>query len=233
MMLSTVSRNPCPTTMAGTERRVSTTTLRRIGRLLGLGAGLMCAALAACTTGERPLRLGTTYTVEQSGALAVLDSLAHPVPSSVIGPSGQILAAAARGDLDVVITHAPGLERRLLVEAGHALLACPFVARRFAIVGPPAGPARGAAPARAGPAARGRAGVRTMGDGQCTPAHPRPAPPGRYASVRRPDGRVRRPALGRDGDGPAPRLHVRVRRVRHVEDRAGVRSRGSFVRNQD
>src|SRR5947207_1585100 len=95
MMLSTVSRNPCPTTMAGTERRVSTTTLRRIGRLLGLGAGLMCAALAACATGERPLRLGTTHTVDQSGALAVLDSLAHPVPATVIGPSGQILAAAA------------------------------------------------------------------------------------------------------------------------------------------
>ena len=56
----------------------------------------MCAALAACTTGERPLRLGTTHTVEQSGALAVLDSLAHPMPATVIGPSGQILAAAAR-----------------------------------------------------------------------------------------------------------------------------------------
>src|SRR5437660_1694337 len=98
-------------------------TLRRIGRLLGLGAGLMCGALAACTTGERPLRLGTTFTVEQSGALAVLDSLVHPVPATVIGPSGQILVAAARGDLDVVITHAPSLERRLLVEPGHVLLA--------------------------------------------------------------------------------------------------------------
>jgi len=114
----------------------------------------MCAAPAACTTGERPLRLGTTHTVEQSGALAVLDSLAHPVPSGVIGPSGQILAAAARGDLDVVITHAPGLERRLLVAPGHALLACPFVASRFAIVGPPADPARVAAAATAADAFR-------------------------------------------------------------------------------
>jgi len=101
----------------------------------------MCGALAACTTGERPLRLGTTFTVEQSGALAVLDSLVHPVPATVIGPSGQILVAAARGDLDVVITHAPSLERRLLVEPGHVLLACPFVASRFAIVGPAADPA--------------------------------------------------------------------------------------------
>src|SRR5205807_878801 len=115
---------------------------------------LMCAALAACTTGERPLRLGTTHTVEQSGALAVLDSLAHPMPATVIGPSGQILAAAARGDLDVVITHAPSLERRLLVEPGHVLLACPFVASRFAIVGPPADPARVAAAPRAADAFR-------------------------------------------------------------------------------
>src|SRR5437867_8709587 len=148
MMLSTVSRNPCamaPVGIEGIERRVSTSTLRRIGRLLELGAGLMCAALVACTTGERPLRLGTTYTVEQSGALAVLDSLAHLVPATVIGPSGQILAAAARGDLDVVLTHAPSLERRLLVEPGHMLLACPFVASRFAIVGPATDPARVAA----------------------------------------------------------------------------------------
>src|SRR2546421_9117282 len=68
MMLSTVSRNPCAIAPVGIERRVRTSTLRCIGRLLGLGAELMCGALAACTTGERPLRLGTTYTVEQSGA---------------------------------------------------------------------------------------------------------------------------------------------------------------------
>jgi tungstate transport system substrate-binding protein len=119
-----------------------------------LRAALACGALAACTSAERPLRLGTTHTVEQSGALAVLDSLAHPVPATVIGPSGQILAAAARGDLDVVITHAPSLERRLLVEPGHVLLACPFVASRFAIVGPAADPARVAAAARAADAFR-------------------------------------------------------------------------------
>src|SRR5204863_49516 len=89
-----------------------------------------------------------------SGALAVLDSLAHPVPATVIGPSGQILAAAARGDLDVVITHAPSLERRLLVKPGHVLLACPFVSSRFAIVGPPADPARVAAAPRAADAFR-------------------------------------------------------------------------------
>ena len=111
----------------------------------------MCGALGACTSsGEPPLRLGTTYTVEQSGALALLDSLARPTLTTVVGPSGQILGAAARGDLDVVITHAPSLEQRLLLAPGHVLLACPFVASRFAIVGPAADPAHvGAAPSAA------------------------------------------------------------------------------------
>ena len=96
------------------------------------------------------MRLGTTTTVEQSGALAVLDSLHPPAAFAVvIGPSGQILRSAAAGDLDVVITHAPSLEQRLLVAPGHAALRCPFVASRFALVGPPADPAkaRGAATA--------------------------------------------------------------------------------------
>ena len=88
------------------------------------------------------MRLGTTYTVEQSGALAVLDSLHPPAPiATVIAPSGQILRSAAAGDLDVIVTHAPPLERRLLVDAGRATLRCPFVVSHFAIVGPAADPA--------------------------------------------------------------------------------------------
>jgi tungstate transport system substrate-binding protein len=107
--------------------------------------------LAACHSAPPPLRLGTTYTVQQSGALAVLESLwtaAAPLPlparplATVIGPSGQILHAAANGDLDVVITHAPSLEQRLLVAPGRALLTCPLVASRFALVGPAADPAQ-------------------------------------------------------------------------------------------
>jgi len=99
--------------------------------------------LAACGGAPRsppPLRLGTTYTVQQSGALTLLDSLWRGPPrvATVIGPSGQVLQAAARGDLDVVITHAPTLEERLLVRPGHVALRCPLVASRFAIVGPAA-----------------------------------------------------------------------------------------------
>ncbi len=117
---------------------------------------VICALLAGCTSAERPLRLGTTYTVEQSGALALLDSLTTPAPVAVVvGPSGQILAAAARGDFDVVLTHAPSLERRLLVTAGHARRICPFVTSRFAVVGP-SGDAAGVGQARSASEAFGR-----------------------------------------------------------------------------
>jgi tungstate transport system substrate-binding protein len=118
---------------------------------------LFAAALAGCRAASAPppLRLGTTYTVAQSGALAVLESLGTaPRLATVIGPSGQILRSAANGDLDVVITHAPALEERLLVTPGHALLACPLVASRFAVVGPPADPARVAGAASAAEAFR-------------------------------------------------------------------------------
>src|SRR5436853_7717111 len=106
---------------------------------------------AACRAGPAPLRLGTTYTVQQSGARAVLESLwTGPAPlTTVVAPSGQILRAAANGDLDVVITHAPALEQRLLVGPGHALLRCPLAASRFAVVGPATDPARVATAATA------------------------------------------------------------------------------------
>src|SRR5690348_2527023 len=64
----------------------------------------------ACREASQPLRLGTTYTVQQSGALTVVESLwTGPRLVTVIAPSGQILRSAASGDLDVVITHAPAL----------------------------------------------------------------------------------------------------------------------------
>ena len=100
----------------------------------------MCVIVAAC--GRPPIRLGTTYTLEQSGALTGLDSAWRGSRFvTIVGPSGQILRSAAAGDLDVVVTHAPALEQRLVVVPGHAALACPLFASRFGIVGPPADPA--------------------------------------------------------------------------------------------
>jgi tungstate transport system substrate-binding protein len=104
-------------------------------------------AALACVTRERPLRLGTTTTVAQSGMLAVGESLwTGPRLATIIGPSGQILHSAAQGDLDLVLTHAPALEAKLLAGAA-ALARCPFVTSRFAVVGPRADPA-GVAAAR-------------------------------------------------------------------------------------
>jgi tungstate transport system substrate-binding protein len=142
-----------------------------------LWAALICGGVAACTSKTSALRVGTTYTVEQSGALAILDSLHPPAPVTVIvGPSGQILRSAAAGDLDVVVTHAPTLEQRLLVAAGHVALRCPFVASRFAIVGPSADPAGVARAAGAADALRriaaagsgGGAGFVSRGDSSGT-----------------------------------------------------------------
>src|SRR5256885_15186146 len=112
---------------------------------------LVMGLAAACRSGPAPLRRGRTYTVQQSGALAVLESLwpGPPPFTTVVAPSGQILRAAANGDVDVVITHAPALEQRLLVAPGHALLRCPLLASRFAIVGPDADPAHVAVAASA------------------------------------------------------------------------------------
>ena len=108
-------------------------------------AFILAVALAvpACRRAPavRPLRLGTTTTVQQSGMLGVAESLWHGAPlATVIGPSGQILRSAAAGDLDVVLTHAPALEEKIL---GHGIAAerCPFVTSRFVVVGPAADPA--------------------------------------------------------------------------------------------
>ncbi len=122
----------------------------------------VCALLAACHPGPgpRPLRFGTTYTVQQSGALDVIESLWTGAPlATVVGPSGQILRSAAQGDLDVVITHAPALEARLL-GTEHASLRCPLVASRFALVGPTTDPAGVAGAAGAAEAFRRIAAAR-------------------------------------------------------------------------
>ena len=101
------------------------------------------------------MRFGTTYTVQQSGSLELLDSLSDSAPArfvTVVGPSGQILRSASAGDLDVVLTHAPALERRWL--EGHWTMRCPFLVSQFAVVGPATDPAAVAKAASAADALR-------------------------------------------------------------------------------
>lgn len=135
--------------------------MKRFGMLVTLLAAVPSLACAGEAT-SHPLRIGATFTLEQSGALAELDSAwAAPAAVIVIASSGQILRSAAAGDLDVAITHAPALERRLVATGGVAL-ACPLFASRFALVGPAADPARIAQAASAADAFRRIARARAL-----------------------------------------------------------------------
>ncbi len=113
-------------------------------RLLPYASAVLVLTGLAChrAPATRPIRFGTTTTVQQSGMLALAESLWTGARlSTIIGPSGQILHAAAQGDLDVVLTHAPALEAKLLAGTS-GLVRCPFVTSRFAIVGPLDDPAQ-------------------------------------------------------------------------------------------
>jgi len=130
--------------------------------------------LATCTS-ERPLRFGTTTTVQQSGALEGIDTLwppPHPRLAVIVAGSGQILRSAADGNLDVVLTHAPLLERKFL-DSTHALLRCPMIVSAFAVVGPAADPARVARATSAADAFRrlGRTGAVFVSRGDSSGTH--------------------------------------------------------------
>jgi tungstate transport system substrate-binding protein len=140
---------------------------------------MLCLGTFAFACGGRHpaerIRFGTTTTVRQSGLLAVAESLWTGAPLAVvIAPSGQILQSAERGDLAVILTHAPALEARFL--GGRTAAArCPFVISRFAIVGPPADPA-GVATAASAPEAFARIatrGARFVSRGDSSGTHER------------------------------------------------------------
>src|SRR2546428_13673197 len=67
---------------------------------------------AACRAGPAPFRLGTTYTVQQSGAPAGLQALwtGPAPPATAVAPPGQVLAAPPQRDFGGWIPHAPAPE---------------------------------------------------------------------------------------------------------------------------
>jgi tungstate transport system substrate-binding protein len=118
--------------------------------LLGLTTGSVADAQPA--KGE--IILATTTSTQDSGLLDVLmpafeKASGYRVKTIAVG-TGQSLAMGARGDADVVLVHAPSLEKKYLAEGA-------YVNRRlvmyndFVIVGPPSDPAgiKGLGPARA------------------------------------------------------------------------------------
>ncbi len=95
-------------------------------------------------TGSRSIRLATTTSMEQSGLLEMLlppftRKTGIKVNVIAVG-SGAALELAARGDCDIVISHAPAMEATFV--AKHAgSLQIPFMYSDFVVVGPPEDPA--------------------------------------------------------------------------------------------
>lgn len=125
--------------------------LRRVrARVATLAAAVAALVMGGCVglvpdDPEPALLLGTTTTVQDSG---LLDTLLPAFPEAtgirvraVVGGTGEILAKAARGDVDVVISHNRA-DELALVQAGHAEERRPLMYSRFLIVGPADDPAR-------------------------------------------------------------------------------------------
>ncbi|MGH7446048.1 MAG: substrate-binding domain-containing protein [Longimicrobiales bacterium] len=126
-------------------RSTSSRFSRWIVRLrLCLGLGIV----TSCGGSDAPPRLvfGTTHTVEDSGVLSMLVreySAEHGADhrlSVVVAGSGEILAMARRGDVDIVLAHAPD-EENALVASGRAESRHAVMHNDFVLVGQPSDPA--------------------------------------------------------------------------------------------
>lgn len=110
----------------------------------------VCVAVglvAACGGDDPPrLILGTTHTLEDSGLLEVLvgawnDEHGTDFSLSVIvAGSGEILAMARRGDVDVVLSHSPDAEAALVAD-GDAVSRRAVMHNTFVLAGPRSDPA--------------------------------------------------------------------------------------------
>jgi tungstate transport system substrate-binding protein len=106
---------------------------------------LTTLCLASAASAEERLKLATTTSTENSGLLAHLlpafeQQCGCKVDVIAVG-TGQALKLGSRGDVDLVMVHAPDLERAF-VDQGHGVGRRTFMRNHFVIVGPPADPAR-------------------------------------------------------------------------------------------
>ncbi|MCX8125995.1 MAG: substrate-binding domain-containing protein [Dehalococcoidia bacterium] len=88
--------------------------------------------------------LATTTSVLDSGLLSVLvpvfqDQTGYKVKPIAVG-SGQAIALGERGEVDVLLVHAPDSEKKFM-EAGHGIDRRPVMHNDFVIVGPASDPA--------------------------------------------------------------------------------------------
>lgn len=117
----------------------------RVSALLAACAFLSALSYPATAQGQVRLRLATTTSVENSGLTEHLIPLAERalgirIEVLPVG-SGQALELAGRGDVDIVITHAPQLEEQALAK-GVVVEPRELMRNEFLLVGPPTDPAR-------------------------------------------------------------------------------------------
>ena len=95
-------------------------------------------------SGDKDLKLGSTTTTENSGLMAHLiprfESATGYRVRLIVRGTGEVLDAARRGNLDVLLTHDPAGEEAL-VAAGFGIDRRPVMANDFIIVGAPDDPA--------------------------------------------------------------------------------------------
>jgi tungstate transport system substrate-binding protein len=110
-----------------------------------LGWLLVVVLVAGCSATAKPtVTLGTTTTTDDSGLLTVLlpafENATGIHARAVVAGSGDILAKAARGDVDVLLAHSRAAELAF-VAAGDGTVRAPVMYNRFFLVGPPSDPA--------------------------------------------------------------------------------------------
>ncbi|OGK82131.1 MAG: tungsten ABC transporter substrate-binding protein [Candidatus Rokubacteria bacterium GWC2_70_16] len=109
-----------------------------------LAAALLPGLVGQGAAGATTVILATTTSLQDSGLLDVLVPLfekrsGHTVKSIAVG-TGQALALASRGEADVVLAHAPALEKKYEAE-GLLLRRRLVMANDFVLVGPEGDPA--------------------------------------------------------------------------------------------
>jgi tungstate transport system substrate-binding protein len=115
-------------------------------RLAALLTALVLASLPTLAAAQRsPVILSTTTSTQDSGLLDVLVPLferqtGYTVKTIAVG-TGQALALAARGEADVVLAHAPALEKKY-VDEGKMLDRRLVMYNDFVIIGPAEDPAK-------------------------------------------------------------------------------------------
>jgi tungstate transport system substrate-binding protein len=116
-----------------------------LARILALALGLALAAPAAAGAQSTVVILSTTTSTQDSGLLDVLVPLFEKktgltVKTISVG-TGQALALAARGEADVTLAHAPGLEKKYVSE-GKMRNRRLVMYNDFVIIGPADDPAK-------------------------------------------------------------------------------------------